>query len=68
MLQLSDISVFGCVVFIHASCIFYCNHLLKKELQRYESESTINLRGQRGSLLKLKSWSLLAQVFSSEKF
>lgn len=67
ILQLSEVSVFGCMVFTHVFCIFYYNPLLKKKLQRSESESTIDLRGQRGSLLRLKSWSLLAQVFSSEE-
>lgn len=64
ILQLSEVSVFGYVAFVHVFCVFYCNPLLKN---RCDSESKINLRGQGGSLLKLKPQCLLAQVFSNEE-
>lgn len=64
ILQLSEVSVFGYVAFVRVFCVFYYNPLLKK---RCDSESTINLKGQGGNLLKLKSQCLLAQVFSSEE-
>lgn len=33
ILQLSEVSVFGCMAFIPASCVFHYNPLLKKKLQ-----------------------------------